>query len=97
MHIISRKTLKEFWTQHSDSEQALLTWFSITSQAKWESPNDIKEIFRSADFLPNDRVCFNIKGNRYRLVVKIQYKFSRVYIRFIGTHSEYDKINAVTI
>ena len=97
MHIIKRKTLKDFWEKHPDSEQALKTWYAYTNSAKWDNTSDILKMFNSADFLPNNRVCFNIKGNNYRLIIKVIYKLKRVYIRFIGTHSEYDKINATSI
>jgi mRNA interferase HigB len=94
MHIIKRKTLKEFWLKHSDSEQAIRTWYSVVSRANWNEPSDIKRLFATVDFLQNNRVCFNIKGTKYRLVVKVIYELQRVYIRFIGTHSEYDRIDA---
>lgn len=94
MHIIKRKTLLEFWEKHPDSEQALKTWYTVVRKADWHGPAEIKHIFATADFLGNNRVCFNIKGNSYRLIVKIVYELQRVYIRFVGTHSEYDKIDA---
>ena len=97
MHIIKRRTLKEFWQKHSDAEQPLKTWFGITKSAKWQNPSEIRQIFGTADFLQTNRVCFNITGNKYRLVVKVIYELQRVYIRFIGTHAEYDKIDANNI
>ena len=87
----------DFWQKYPDAEQALKTWYGIVRRAKWQRPSDIREIFGSADFLQNNRVCFNIRGNNYRLVVKVIYELQRVYIRFIGTHSEYDRIDANTI
>jgi mRNA interferase HigB len=101
MRVIKRKTLEEFWNRHADSEQALKAWYAEVSHAIWKTPDDIRQKFRSADFLADNRVVFNIKGNHYRLVVKIHYASDRivglVYIRFIGTHSEYDRIDAETI
>ncbi len=84
----------EFWQKHPDVEQPLKTWYGVVKRAKWQNPSEIKHIFNTADFLQNDRVCFNIKGNNYRLIVKVIYDLKRVYIRFIGTHADYDKIDA---
>ena len=98
MRILSRRTLLDFWTSHKDSEQPLKAWFSEVERAEWKSPNDVKQRYRSADFLSNDRVVFNIKGNTYRLIVHVRYAPAcLVYIRFIGTHAEYDKIDANTV
>ncbi|RKX47477.1 MAG: type II toxin-antitoxin system HigB family toxin [Verrucomicrobia bacterium] len=97
MHVIKKKTLAEFWVRHADSKVSLSAWFREAKGAKWETPQGIKQRYRSADFLPGNRVVFNIGGNKYRLVVKIAYVPGLVYIRFIGTHAEYDKINAEII
>ena len=97
MRIIARSTLKLFWIKYSDAEQPLKSWFEIAKASIWEKPNDIKEVFRSADILSNNRVVFNIKGNKYRLIVSVRYDLKIVYVRFIGTHAEYDKIDAVNI
>jgi mRNA interferase HigB len=86
--------LREFWEKHSDSEQQLKSWFQETSNAEWNSPNDIKIDYPSASILSNNRVVFNIKGNKYRLVIKINYDYKMAWIRFVGTHTEYDKIDA---
>lgn len=97
MRIISRKTLRDFWGTHADSEQSLRAWFHETKSANWKSFTDIKARYRSADLLPGNRVIFNIKGNTYRLIVHLHFKTGIVFIRFIGTHAEYDKIDATTI
>ncbi len=97
MHVVSVKTLREFWERHADSEAALRTWFREAKAATWKSFADIKACHRSADHLPGNRVVFDIKGDHYRLVARIHYNAGRIYIRFIGTHAEYDKINAETI
>src|SRR5690625_25126 len=97
MRIFARKTLRDFWIRHSDSEVALRSWFSEAKNSRWESPADIKNIYPHASILPENRVVFNIKGNTYRLVVKINYDYGQVFIRFVGTHAEYDKIDATTI
>jgi mRNA interferase HigB len=97
VRVIAKKTVKEFWRKHKDSEQQLKSWFDETIKADWRNSNDIKREYASASFLNENRVVFNIKGNTYRLIVKINYKYRMVWIRFIGTHAEYDKINAETI
>jgi mRNA interferase HigB len=97
MHIISVKTLREYWHAHTDVEEPLKAWKAEVEKAIWKKPNDIKKRYRSADFLKDYRVVFNIKGNEYRLVVKIHYNTGTVFIRFIGTHAEYAKIDAETI
>ncbi len=97
MRIISLKRLREFWEAHADAEQSLKAWYKEACESDWRKPNDIKKRYPSADPIPGNRVVFNIKGNTYRLVVKIHYNTGIVYIRFAGTHPEYDKIDAVTI
>ena len=97
IRIIAKKTLRLFWESHADSEQYLKTWFETTRNSKWESPNDIKKVYITASILPKNRVVFNIKGNSYRLIVKFNYERQWAFIRFIGTHAEYDKIDARTI
>ena len=99
MRIIAVRTLREFWNRpgRSDAEQPLRAWVSVVKAADWSRPIDLKEVFRSADILPNDRVVFNIGGNKYRLVVAVHYRAKRVFVRFIGTHAEYDRIDAATI
>lgn len=97
MRIISRRMLREFWERHPDSCMPLQAWFHDVEQAVWNGPADIKAVYRNASFLANNRVVFNIKGNKYRLVVIVIYKHGVVYIRFVGTHGEYEKIDAATI
>ncbi len=97
MHIVSVKTLREFWTRHADAEPALRSWYRESKSSAWRSFQDIKERYRSADCLRGNRVVFDLKGNRYRLVVRVHYNAGRVYIRFVGTHAEYEKIDAETI
>ncbi len=94
MHVISRKTLCDYWKKAPETEQPLKAWFAEAQKAKWTSPANIKEKYRSASFLANNRVVFNICGNKHRLIVRINYDSQTVFIRFVGTHSEYDKINA---
>lgn len=97
MRIIARKTLREFGTKHPQARQPLDDWYRLVKRLEWRRPADIKGLFRSADFLPDNRVVFNINGNNYRLIAKIEYELGAVYIRFVGTHAEYDKIDAETI
>lgn len=97
MHVIKKKTLVDFWNAHADARSPLAAWFKEAQAADWRSPNDIRQRYRSADFLSGNRVVFNIGGNRYRLVVKIAYRPGLVYIRFVGTHAEYDRIDAGSI
>ncbi|MBE7467535.1 MAG: type II toxin-antitoxin system HigB family toxin [Anaerolineae bacterium] len=97
MRIISRKKLRDFWNQHPDAQASLQTWYADVKQAEWKTPTEIKNLYRNASFVANNRVVFNIKGNKYRLVVAVQYEYGIVYIRFVGTHLEYDKIDAATI
>ncbi len=94
MRIISRRTLKDFLEKHNDAEQQLEAWYYDVKNSNWQSPNDISKYYPSASFLNDNRVVFNIKGNRYRLIVKINYDFQIIYLRFVGTHAEYDKIDA---
>jgi len=94
LRVIAKKILRNFWEVHKDCEQQLKAWFQETSKALWKNPNDIKREYPSASILNENRVVFNIKGNNYRLIVKINYDYQMVWIRFIGTHAEYDKINA---
>jgi mRNA interferase HigB len=97
MRIISRKTLKEFWERHPDADQPLQAWYADLKASRWKSSSEIKSIYRNASFVGNNRVVFNIKGNTYRVVVAIQYQFGIVYIRFVGTYQEYDRIDAATV
>lgn len=97
MRIISRKSLREFWEQHPGARQPLQAWYADVKRAEWHSPSDIKNVYRNASFLVDNRVVFNIKGNDYRLIVVVQYAHGMVYIRFVGTHRDYDRIDATTV
>lgn len=93
MRVIARRTLREFWTDHADSEQPLKAWYREVSKANWKNINELKVDFPSASILKDNRIVFNIKGNTYRLIVKMNFDYQMCWIRFIGTHAEYDKIN----
>jgi mRNA interferase HigB len=92
--IIAKSTLREYWESHADSEQYLKTWYDTVKSAKWFSPNDVKQTYINTSNLKNGRLVFNIKENYYLLIVKFNYEKQWAFIRFIGTHAEYDKIDA---
>jgi mRNA interferase HigB len=97
MRVISLQTLKTYWETHPETKQQLLAWYDEVVSAQWVQPADIKERFASASILKNRRVVFNIKGNQYRLIVAVAYKIGVVYVKFIGTHKEYDEVDAETV
>ncbi len=97
MRVIAKKVIREFWEKYSDSEDQLKTWYKEASKATWKSPMEVKDEYAKASILKGGRVVFNICGNKYRLVVDINYLRQWVFIRFIGTHSDYDNIDANTI
>jgi mRNA interferase HigB len=92
--IFSKSTLREFWEKNPESEQYLKTWHDTAMNADWKSPNDVKQTYANASILKDRRIVFNIKGNTFRLIAKINYEKQWIFIRFIGTHTEYDKIDA---
>ncbi len=97
MRVIARKTLKDFWEKHPDAEQPLKAWYAEALHSAWPLPKDIKARYPAASLIAGNRVVVNIKGNKYRLIAHVRYDLGRVYIRFIGTHPEYDKVNAATV
>jgi mRNA interferase HigB len=97
VRVIARSTLRSFWEKHTDAREQLLAWLAVAERSDWRSPSEIKATFPSADVLPGNRIVFNIKGNHYRLIVKIHFNTKIVYIRFVGTHAEYDRIDAETV
>lgn len=97
MRIIALSQLKKYQQQYPLAERQLALWAGFVSKASWSTPQDIKDSFRSASFIENNRVVFNICGNNYRLVVAVAYQIQAVYVKFFGTHAEYDNINAATI
>ena len=97
MRIYSKSTLREFWTKHKDCELGLKVWYTDAEKAEWKTPKHIKTYDKTVSIVANNRAIFNIKGNSYRLVVEINYKWGLIFIRFIGTHKEYDRIDATQI
>ena len=94
LRVIAKKILREFWEKHSDCEQQLKSWYQEADKGTWKNLNELKSEYPSASILEDNRVCFNIKGNSYRLIVKINFNYQMMWIRFIGNHAEYDKIDA---
>ncbi|MBE2227446.1 MAG: type II toxin-antitoxin system HigB family toxin [Ignavibacteria bacterium] len=97
MRIIAKKTLRDFWIKNKDARQPLVVWYSEAKKENWKNFNDVEYFSKSASIVGNDRVVFNIKGNNYRLVVKIDFEWQVIYIKFVGTHKEYDKIDVKNI
>ena len=97
MRIIAISTLRAFWTKHPDAQTPLQAWYALASRAQWKSPSDIKAVYRNASFTANNRVVFNIKGNDYRLVVLVRYDKGLLFVKFVGTHAQYDKIDVLTV
>lgn len=93
MRIYSRGTLQKFWIKYPDSKEQLLAWYNIISKNEFKNTNEIKVVFGSADYVKNGKIVFNICGNKYRLIVKINYSKHLVFILFVGTHKEYDKVD----
>lgn len=94
MHVISGLQLIRFWQKHPDSETAIRIWFKKIERGKWKSFSELKQDFPTADYVGNNRIVFNIKGNNYRIIVLVFFTGQKMFIRFVGTHSEYDRIDA---
>lgn len=97
MKIVAVGTLRDFWERHPDAEQSLKAWYDEARAATWASPAEVKARYGNASIVGKNRVVFNIKGNSYRLIVAVAYKFQAIYIKFIGTHAEYDKVDAASV
>ncbi len=97
MQVIAKRTIRQFWEGHPRAEGPLRIWFAKVSAAKWSGPADVKAAFGSADFVADNRVIFDIGGNKYRLVAHVSYTYGRVLVKFVGTHSQYDHINPETV
>ncbi len=94
MRIIAISTLRNFWEIHADAEKPIKAWYQEAKSADWATPHQIKAMYRNASVLGDNRIVFNIAGNKYRLIVKFNYAYRIGYVRFIGTHAEHDRINA---
>lgn len=95
--IFSKSTLREYWKKHIEAEQYLKTWYDTARHADWKNPNDVKQTYANASILKDGKIVFNIKGNSFRLIAKFNFEKQWIFIKFVGTHSEYDKIDANTI
>jgi mRNA interferase HigB len=94
MQVIARRTLRIFWGRHPQAEGPLRAWYAVVAKAVWKGPADVKAMFgANVDFVADNRVVFDIGGNKYRLVTHVAYRFTRVLIKFVGTHKEYDRID----
>jgi mRNA interferase HigB len=97
VNVVSRRTLVAFWTIHPRAKGPLTAWYAMAKAAEWKEPQEVRAQFGSADFVGDNRVVFDVGGNNYRLVVRISYRFKQVLIKFVGTHAEYDRIDAETV
>ena len=97
MRVFALSTLREFWEDHADAESPLREWYRAVVGASWSQPNNVKQYASSVSIISNERICFNIKGNDYRLLVSVDYPKQFVFVLFIGTHAQYDKIDAETV
>lgn len=97
MQVVSKRTLRLFWEKHPQAEIPLRTWHAVVEKAMWAGPQDVREQFGSVDFVSDNRAIFNIGGNRFRLVAHISYEFKAVWVKFVGTHAEYNEIDAATV
>jgi len=97
MWIIALRTLRDCWQRHPAAQAPLRSWYALASRAEWRTPADVKAAYRNASFIANNRVVFNVKGNDFRIVVAVHYNRGMMFVRFVGTHREYDEIDAATI
>lgn len=98
MQVIARRTLREFWQRHPQAERPIRAWFAVVAKARWKGPADVKRRFgTTVDFVGDNRLIFDLGGNKYRLVVHVSYAFGRVLVKFMGTHTDYDRIDPETV
>lgn len=98
MQIISKRTLREFWSIHNQAEIPLKAWYAVVVKAEWSTPQDVKDGFgTTVDFVSDNRIIFDIGGNKFRLIVHVAYRFKRVLVKFVGTHEEYNRIDPETV
>ncbi len=97
VNVVTARKLQAFWAKHPEAEGPLSAWLKIAQTATWKDPHAVRADFGSADFVGDNRVVFNIGGNKYRLVTRISYTFKQVLVKFVGTHAEYDRINVETV
>lgn len=98
MQILSKSTLRAFWLKHNQAQAPLTVWYNMVKEAEWNGPADVKNMFgATVDFVGDNRIIFDISGNKYRLIARVSYPYKRVMIKFVGTHKDYDKIDAETV
>jgi len=97
VNVISRRTLAEFYAVHADSKDPLETWYKVCRSAEWRNFNEVQKAYPSADVVGDDRVVFNIKGNKYRLVARFSFRYKAIQVKWIGTHASYDGINVIEV
>jgi len=97
MRIIAKRTLRTYWESEPRAEQPLKAWYSIAKKADWSSPADVKATFGNASIVGNDRVVFNVGGNRFRLILRFDYEHRIGFVRFVGTHAEYNAVDASSV
>jgi mRNA interferase HigB len=97
VNVVTKRRLEAFWTLHPKAKAPLIAWFQMAKAAEWRTPQDIRDQFRSADFVADNRVIFNIGGGNFRLVVRVSYRFKQVLVKFVGTHRDYDDIDPATV
>jgi len=98
MQVIARRTLRQFWERHPQAGGPLRVWFALVAKARWRTPADVKKQFgTSVDFVGDNRLIFDLGGNKYRLIAHVSYRFGRVLVKFVGTHKEYDKVDPETV
>lgn len=98
MQVIARRTLKEFWERHPQAERPIRAWHAVASKARWKGPGDVKRQFgTTVDFVGDNRLIFDLGGNKYRLIVHVSYAFGRVLVKFVGTHADYDRIDPESV
>ena len=97
MRVIAKSTLRDYWEKNIACEQPLLSWYKVAIKSNWSNFNEVKLQFGSCKIVGNDRIVFKVKGNKYRLIIKISFENQLIWIRFIGTHSEYDLIDAKSV
>ena len=97
VRIVARRTLRQFWEKHRDAEQPLRAWYHDVAKADWKSPADVKRVYANASVVADDRIVFDIGGNKYRLIVAVNHRYRMCYVRFIGTHRAYDRVDVATV
>lgn len=97
MNVIAKKPINQYIKQYPEAKTGLLVWYQAVTKLRWGNPHDVKLNFGNASIVGDNTVVFNIKGNEYRLVVKVHYNFQRIFVRWFGTHKEYDKINVLVV